>query len=210
MTLSSLLLMTAATAGAQGGAIGSFALSACSLRRVPATKFVPAYDEVVVQTASQPFLIKPCADAELYRGMALNFRKSARGDDQSLLETLSGGVRRLEPTRCGFLEGGPADKFDFALAEYRVPGVDGLDRYVQVVRTDKRRAKRRMAYFRRYPGEVDSRMAVKAVCDFDRDGFPDVVVDVCAKGGCGASALLLKPKTGAVEYREITAPAANP
>lgn len=208
--LASLVLMAASPAAAQGGAIGAFALSACSLRRVRATKFVPAYDEVVVETASQPFLIKPCADADLYRGMALNFRKSARGDDESMLEPLSGDVRRLEPTRCGSLEGAPADKFDFALAEYRVPGADGLDRYVQIVRTGKRRAKRKMLYFRRYPGEADSRMAVKAVCDFDHDGFPDVVLDVCGKGGCGASALLLKPKAGAVEYREIVVPSERP
>lgn len=206
MTLAPLLL-AAASAGAQGGAIGAFALSSCSLRRVPATKFVPAYDEVAVETASLPFLIKPCPDAAGYRRTAESFRKPKEGQDPALLEPLSPDVTRLETLRCGSLEGAADDKFDFALAEYRDPVAGGLDRFVQIMRTAKRGARRKMVYFRRYPGEVDSRMAIKALCDYDRDGFPDVVVDACGKGGCGASALLLRPLTGELDEKTIFAPA---
>lgn len=202
-----LLLLMAAPAAAQNGVMGVFPLSACALKTVPATKYVPAYDDVAVETASSPFLIQRCADAAPDRRLAMAFRKAKRGQDPTLLEPLSADVRRLEPTRCGILEGAPADRYDFALVEYRNPGDAGSARFFQVVRTDKRRAARKMIYFRRYPGDVNSRVAVKAVCDYDGDAFPDVVIDVCGEGGCGVSVLFLRPKTGEIDYREIRAPA---
>jgi hypothetical protein len=191
--------------------ISVFSLTSCSLRHVPATKLAKAADEVLVAAPAEARMADACLDAAAYRRMALGFRKPRPGQDPALLEPLSADVPALEPTRCGVLKSsGPGDKYDFALAEYRVPGDEGADRYFQVVRADKRRGRRSLAYFRRFSGDLDSRTAVKAVCDFDGDGFPDVALDVCGEGGCGASVLLLKPETGDLELREIAPPEDRP
>ncbi|MBI3565231.1 MAG: hypothetical protein HY079_08550 [Elusimicrobia bacterium] len=78
------------------------------------------------------------------------------------------------------------------------------------MRAAKRGGRRKTMYFRRLPAAPDERRALKAVCDWDQDGFPDAVLDDCGPGGCGATALLLKPKTGEVVTEVIVPPAERP